>query len=162
MTRILPMTKSKKNRLVLFLIVMMIGSSLYAGDRGTADEAKALLQKAVEHYKQVGRDQAMKDFTGAKAPWVDRDLYVACSNSKHILISNGRFPSYVGSSIDAIKDDQGKPFGQSSWDAASKGGVQSVEWKWFNPISGKLEPKVSFVQKVDEDVVCAVGYYKPE
>src|SRR5574337_704103 len=33
-------------------------------ERGTPDEAKAMLQKAVEHYNAVGREQALADFTG--------------------------------------------------------------------------------------------------
>jgi hypothetical protein len=30
---------------------------------------------------------------------------------------------------------------------------------WVNPVSGKMEPKVSFVQKVGTDV-CGVGAYE--
>lgn len=148
---------------ISFGIAILIGANLYAGDRGTADEAKALLQKAVDHYKQVGRAKALEDFTGKKTPWVDRDLYVACmDDAKHILLANGAFPNFVGSSLDGTKDLQGKPLGQSMADAAAKGGIQSVEWHWFNPVTGKLERKVSFVEKVDETASCSVGYYKPE
>ena len=143
------------------LITIAFAINVSAGDRGTADEAKALLQKAVEHYKQVGSKQALVDFTGKKSPWVDRDLYVGCMNSKHILVANGAFPNFVGTSLDAKKDINGKPLGQSFEKAAAKGGIQSVEWKWFNPVSGKLETKISFVEQVDQDTSCSVGYYKP-
>lgn len=133
--------------------------SVIAADRSTADQAKALLQKAVEHYKQVGRKQALQDFTGKKDPWVDHDLYVGCMDSKHILVANGAFPSYVGTSLDTAKDEHGKPLGQSFSEAASKGGIGTVKWTWFNPVTGKMEPKVAFVQQVDDDVSCSVGYY---
>lgn len=145
-----------------FLIAGLLGNHLVAGDRGTADEAKALLQKAADHYKQVGRKQALQDFTGKKAPWVDGDLYVACADSKHVLVANGAYPSYVGTSLDAAKDLNGKPLGQSFAEEAAKGGIQSVKWKWFNPVSGKLELKVSLVEMVDSDISCSVGYYTPE
>jgi cytochrome c len=144
------------------ILCTLLGRTVHAADRGTADEAKALLQKAVEHYKQVGRAKALEDFTGKKAPWVDRDLYVACENSKHTLIANGAFPSYVGTSLDAARDIHDKPLGQSMWEAGDKGGVQSVEWKWFNPVTGNQERKVSFLQRLDSDTQCSVGYYKAE
>ena len=51
---------------------------LFAADRGTPAEAKAMLQKAVAHYKEVGRKQALADFNAKKAPFGDRDLYVVC------------------------------------------------------------------------------------
>src|SRR5262249_50633554 len=51
------------------------------GERGTPAEAKAMLEKAVEHYKSVGRTQAFADFNAKKAPFFDRDLYVFCNDS---------------------------------------------------------------------------------
>jgi hypothetical protein len=141
---------------------MLLSLSLGAGDRGTADEAKALLQKAVEHYKQVGRKQALEDFTGKKSPWVDRDLYVACGDSKSIIVANGAFPNLVGSSSNLAKDVNGKPLGDSMWQAAAKGGIQTVEYSWYNPVTGKMERKVAFVEKVDADIRCSVGSYKAQ
>lgn len=152
----------KMSRVLIWMVAIGFAVNAFAGERGTADEAKALLQKAVDHYKEVGRARALQDFTGKKTPWVDRDLYVACADSKHILVANGAFPSYVGNSLDATKDLNGVPLGKSFADSAAKGGIQSVEWKWFNPVTGKMEKKVSFVTQVDTDTTCAVGYYKPE
>src|SRR5689334_6132576 len=44
-------------------------------ERGTPDEAQAMLQLAVEHYKSAGRDQALTDFNNRVSPFFDRDLY---------------------------------------------------------------------------------------
>ena len=56
-----------------------------------------------------------------------------------------------------LKDADGKPLGASLWGAAGKGDG-SVRYRWMNPLTGKTEPKISFVQKVGEDI-CAVGAY---
>ena len=58
--------------------------------RGTPAEARAMLAQAVAHYRKVGRDQALADFTAKKAPFVphqrisptmrSRDGKVPCSN----------------------------------------------------------------------------------
>ena len=134
-------------RTTVVLGLIMLGAiTLSAGDRGSAEEAKALLQKAAEHYKKVGRKQAMEDFTGKKSPWVDRDLYVACMDSKHVIIANGSFPNVVGMSADLSKDHRGNPLGTGSWDAAAQGGIQTEEWNWHNPVTGKMEHKIGFLE----------------
>ena len=131
-----------------------------ATDRGTPAEAQAMLRKAVEHYNDVGRKQALADFNGRKAPFYDRDLYVFCIGPNHIEVANGGFPQFVGTSADALRDADGKSLGKALWDAASNPGEGSVKYRWTNPVSGKTEPKIGFVQKIGEDV-CGVGAYNP-
>jgi hypothetical protein len=119
-----------------------------------------MLQKAVDHYNSVGRDQALADFTGKAAPFFDRDLYVACIDSQHLSSANGGFPTLVGQSTDTIMDANGKPLGADTWDTASTSDVRSVEYPWTDPATGKTEPKTLFYEKVGSDV-CGVGVYKP-
>ncbi len=129
--------------------------------RGTPAEARAMLQKAGAHYQEVGRQQALTDFTKKKAPFVDRDLYVFCIGPKRIISAHGARASYVGTSADALKDADAKPLGKAIWDAGSGKGMGSVRYRWVNPVSGKIEPKVSYVQKVGDDV-CGVGAYSAQ
>jgi len=137
-------------------------ASLYAADRGTPAEAQALIKKAVEHFKSVGRKQALEDFTGKKSPWVDRDLYVACIDANHMIVANGAFPSYVGMKGDVLKDANGVPVSTAAWDGVKKSatGEAAIEYPWFNPVTGKMEQKVTYFQKVADDVICGVGVYK--
>ncbi len=120
-----------------------------------------MLQKAVEHYESVGRQQALSDFSAKKAPFGDRDLFVFClglHTSK--LTAHGAFPQYVGMSVDVWKDADGKPLGRAIQDAASKSDEASIKYPMINPISGRVEPKISFWRKLDQDV-CGVGAYNP-
>ena len=153
------MNRQIARTVLLGVVVLSVGSGLNAGDRGTPAEAKALLAKAVAHYKAVGRKQALDDFTRKKAPFVDRDLYVACIGADHTITANGGFTSLVGTSVDVLKDAEGKPLGKALWDAAAKG-EGSVQYRWLNPVSAQIEPKISFAQKVGDDV-CVVGAYNP-
>ncbi|HEY6947923.1 MAG TPA: cache domain-containing protein [Gemmatimonadales bacterium] len=127
--------------------------------RGTPAEAQAMLAKAVAHYRKVGRAQALADFTAKKAPFVDRDLYVVCIGPDRVISAHGAAASYVGASPDLLKDAEGKPLGKAIFDAADKKGGGSVRYRWVNPVSGKVEPKVSFVERVGTDV-CLVGAYE--
>jgi hypothetical protein len=129
-----------------------------AAQRGTRAEAQALLARAVAHYRNVGRAQALADFTAKKAPFVDRDLYVVCIGSDRTISAHGANAAFVGASADLLKDAEGRPLGKAILDAAKPNAGGSVRYRWVNPVSGKVEPKVSFVQQVGTDV-CLVGAY---
>ena len=145
---------------VLLIAVALLAPGLAAAaDRGTPAEAKAMLAKAVEHFKAVGRERALSDFTAGKAPFHDRDLYVLCVDSKHTIVANGGYPSYVGSSADTFVDANGVPLGKALWDAASKDPTGSVHYPHVNPATKKLEDKTTFYSKVADDLLCGVGAY---
>ena len=144
-------------RIALTLLVCGVAGGVAAAERGSPAEAQAMLEKAIAHYKQAGRNQAFSDFTKKQPPFSDRDLYVVCLAADHKIVANGGFPHLVGNSADQLKDADGKPLGASLWGAAGKGDG-SVRYRWMNPLTGKTEPKISFVQKVGEDI-CAVGAY---
>ena len=72
-------------------------------------------------------------------------------------MANGGFPSFVGTSVDSLRDADGKPLGKALLET-SMSGHGSVEYRWTNPVTHKAEPKVSFVEKLGDDV-CGVGAY---
>ncbi len=126
-------------------------SSTNKPERGTPAEAQAMLQLAIQHYKTAGRTQALADFTAGKAPFKDRDLYVACIDAHLVQSANGGFPNLVGSSV--------QPLSRAAWDAASTTTMGSISYSYTNPITGKVEPKTLYYEKVGTDV-CGVGAYK--
>ncbi len=119
---------------------------------GTPDEAKAMLKLAIEHYQSVGRTQALADFNSGKAPFLDRDLYVACIDSNLTISANGGFPNLVGSTT--------QPLSRAAWDAASTGTIGTVNYQWIDPVTKQTLPKTLFYEKVGSDV-CGVGAYNP-
>jgi cytochrome c len=145
--------------IALTMVGLALAMGVQAGERGAPAEAKAMLEKAVAYYKAVGRKQALADFNARKAPFSDRDLYVFCIGPGRLMVANGGYPSFVGQSVDVLKDANGKALGKSLIDAAAPAGVGFVQYPHINPVSHKPESKVSFVQKVGDDV-CGVGAYK--
>jgi len=121
-------------------------------EHGTPDEALAMLQKAVAHYNAVGREQALRDFTGRVTPFFDRDLYVACIDSHLIITANGGFPNLVGSAVE--------PLSRAAWDSASMSQIGSVSYAYLNPLTKVTESKTFYYEKVGSDV-CGVGVYHP-
>jgi hypothetical protein len=145
-------------RVVLILLCLAVPLSSPAANRGTPAEAKALLGKAVAHYGSAGRTQALADFTAGKPPFRDRDLYVVCIASDHSISANGAFPQYVGMAADILKDASGKPLGRAIVESVATTTQGTVSYMMMNPMSGKVEPKILYAQKVSGDV-CGVGAY---
>ena len=139
---------------------VLFAFSAAAADKGTPEEAKALLTKAVAHYQAVGREAAFKDFADKKGPYVDRDLYLWCMDKAHIITHHTMVPPLIGKSGEAAKDAEGKVFSPSVTDEALAKGTATVDYKYSNPVTKQIEPKTALAQKVSDNEVCAVGYYK--
>jgi cytochrome c len=146
--------------LVAFAAMPASDVLLFAADRGTPAEAKVMLQQAIAHYKSVGRKQALTDFTGKKPPFGDRDLYVLCFSSEHIVVANGGFASHVGTRGDTMLDMDGKGVAEAAWKVTSSTGEGVVRYRWLNPATHTMEVKMTFFARVGVDV-CGVGVYSP-
>ena len=146
----------------LFQAVVIATFSLgaAASERATPAEAKAMLDKALTHYKSAGRRQALADFSAKKAPFADRELYVVCLGADRRITAHGAFPAYVGQSVDVLKDASGKPLGGAIIESATQGDG-TVHYMMLNPVNAKTEPKVMFAKKVGEEatetVIAAMG-----
>jgi Single Cache domain 2 len=131
------------------------------GQSGTAQEARAMLDKAVAAVK-ADRDIALEMFNKGEGGFRDRDLYPFC-----FRIADGKAvatPVYVPAGTDArtLKDPTGKAYGQELYAAAQKPEGQITEVSYQAPKPGTTAPvfaKVSFMTKVG-DLGCGVGYYK--
>jgi signal transduction histidine kinase len=88
---------------------------------------------------------------------VDRDLYVFCFGPDKKVTAHID-PKMVGVDTSTLKDPDGKPIGKDMVALGEKG-EGTVEYKWKNPASGKIEPKLSFVKRAGTQV-CGVGAYK--
>lgn len=126
-----------------------------AGEYGTPEEAKAMLEKAVAAV-QEDKAKALEMFTKGEGGFKDRDLYPYCGGPDGNFTAH---PTLVGKSLKELQDKAGKPLGEEVYATAKEGEVGEVSYMWPRP--GETEPvqKVVYVTKVD-DQVCAVGYYQ--
>jgi hypothetical protein len=132
---------------------------------GTADEAKAMLARAVSAVK-ADKAKAIDMFNKGEGGFLDRDLYPFCasiSDGKFVAVYNPNVRQLIGQvDIRTLKDSTGKAFGQEQFAAAQKPEGELTEVNYLFPRRGADPtpvPKVSFTTKVG-DLVCGVGYYK--
>ena len=131
-----------------------------ATDTGEAARAKALLQKAVNYYKEKG-EEALVAF-GGKPEFLDKELYVyVVSTGGRMLASGGPSSDLLGLDVSKMKDANGKAFFREMLDKAKTDATGQVDYRWINPADkNKVEHKVAFFQKVGERIL-AVGFYLP-
>lgn len=132
----------------------------YAADRASADEAKAMLARAAARYEEVGKTQALEEFTTDKAHFTDRDLYVFCMNqSDAFWTAHGANKLLIGRDVRTVKDADGKSIGDTILASVRDQPTASIRYKWPDPITRKVSPKLTFLQKIG-DQVCGVGVYE--
>jgi cytochrome c len=141
------------------LIVVLASGFAFAQAKGTPKEAQALLVKAVEFYKANGQAKAFAAFDDAKGKFVDRDLYIYVSDMNAKILSHGANHALIGKTIIDLKDSDGKAFMKELVDKAKASNSGSIDYKWTNPTSKKVEAKTVFFQKVG-DVILVCGAYK--
>ena len=150
-------------RMILAAVVSVgfWASSAQAQDNGTRDEAKAMVEAAIEHVKKVGAEQAFKDFTDkTNKNWQKKDLYVFAYNMEGVNIAHGANDKLIGKNLIELKDPEGKLLIKELRDAAAKGGGW-VEYEWPHPQTKKIESKISFSKKMaNYEGFVGVGVYR--
>jgi hypothetical protein len=128
------------------------------GSKGTIKDARKLVKKAVKLVKTIGRQKAFAIIGGANSPFVDLDIFVSASDPNGVIILHPVFPEVVGVNAYGLKDTNGKLFIQELLNVASQGGG-FVEYTYLNPISQKVEEKISYAERID-DIIFSGGAYK--
>ncbi len=135
--------------------VMGLSGGAWAADFGTAEEAKAMLERAVAAM-QADEAKALAAFNEGAEGFKDRDLYVFCGGPDGNFTAH---PKLVGKSLKDLKDKAGKALGEEIYAAAKEGEIAEVDYMWPRPGEEQPTEKVTYVTKVG-DQICAVGYYK--
>ena len=135
----------------------LAGGVATAEDRGTPKEAQALLERAVALVESEGEEKALEAFNDRNGGFVDRDLYVFCMGPEYKITAHVDF-GMRGVDVATLKDPDGKEIGREMIEIAKSGGG-SIEYRWVNPVTKEVEPKISFLKPAGGQF-CGVGAYK--
>lgn len=141
----------------LFLITVCMANYVLA--KGTAEEAKALVGKAVAYFKANGKDKAITAFNDPKGEFVKGDLYIFLFDADCLTLAHGANPKLVGKNIGELKDADGKYFMKEMAALAKKGGGW-IDYKWTNPETKKIQDKSSYVLPLEGGLFVGCGIYK--
>lgn len=145
--------------LAAVLIMFSLAGRASAADVGTADEAVAMVKKAIAYISTNGKEKAFAEFNNPAGQFKDRDLYIAVLDKGGVTLAHGGNPKLIGKSMIDLKDVDDKHFIRAFLDVAGAKGSGWVDYKWPNPVSKAIEKKSTYVEKAG-DLVVICGIYK--
>ena len=126
--------------------------------QGSADEAHALVDRALALIAQRGLAGASADFQSKDLGFVDRDLYVFVIDRAGHYRLHGAKPAMQGKRVHEVPGIDGDRFVRDAWAAAAEGGW--VEYDIVNPESGLVQPKASYIRAIDTQLALGCGVYR--
>jgi len=132
--------------------------ALFKLQQGSAEEAMELVERAVAYRQRTSKDAFLRDLTDASKGFYDRDMYVFVLDEDGTYLAFGGNPGKVGTRVQDIAGIDGNGLLQSIFNQADYE-PGWVEYDITNPTTGKVQTKMSFVQKVDGRYV-GCGVYK--
>src|SRR3954449_11797262 len=126
MTTFAHIAQNKRNALIIAMAstaVLMLSPAAFAQSQfGTADEAKAMLLRAVSAVN-ADKAKALDMFNKGEGGFLDRDLYPFCMNAgdgKAIAAASPNAKRALGQDVRTLRDATGKLYGQELYAAAQK------------------------------------------
>jgi methyl-accepting chemotaxis protein len=132
--------------------------SAFRLQQGTADEALALVQRAIAYRQQTSRESFLRSLTDPAQGFHDRDMYVFALDAGGRYVAFGGNPAKVGTRVQDIPGIDGQGLLEAIVAQAERE-PGWVEYDITNPATGAVQTKMSYVQQVD-DVYVGCGVYK--
>jgi len=145
--------------LMAFFLVGVTGVA-FAGEYGTKAEAEAMVKKAVAYIKENGKEKAFAEFNNKKGKFVDRDLYIMVYDMNGKALAHGANQKMVGKDFIDMKDPDGVPYVKERIEIAKTKGKGWQEYKFTNPVTKQIEPKIVYLEKYEDMIVCCGAYKK--
>jgi cytochrome c len=142
--------------------LVVYGPSVTLADtgHGTAEEAKAMVVKAVAYLKEVGAEKAFAAFNDPTSKdFHNRDLYIFVREMDGNTVAHGANKGMIGHTSLELKDADGKLYNKEMIELAQAKGSGWVDYRWVNPMDKKIEQKSSYIEKVG-DYVIGAGFYR--
>lgn len=138
----------------------LLAAPVYAAEKGSANEAVAMVKKAVALIKSDGKEKAFAAIADpANKDFHDRDLYIYVYDLNGVAVAHGVNPKLVGKNLLDMKDNEGKAMIQEMVKVAKEKGSGWVDFKWPNPVTKAVEAKSGYVERTG-DLLVGSGIYK--
>jgi len=141
-------------------LCLTLASSSALAFEPTEKDAIAMAERGAAVIKAKGKAEMMKKINAKDPDFVQGELYVDMRDIKTgIVLAHPYNPSIVGKDLTDVPDANGKKYRREIIELAAAKGKGWVDYQYKNPTSGKIEPKTTYILRVD-DVVLEAGIYK--
>jgi len=132
--------------------------SMFQLRQGSADEALALVKRAVIVHQQRGA-AALDAITADPGQFCDRDMYVFAFDRMGVYRAFAGKAERVGTEVRANPGVDGEKLVHDAFAQAERGGGW-VDYDFVNPQTGGIDHKTSYVEPVGPDLLLGCGIYK--
>lgn len=145
---------------VLTAALLGLSMATAAAAEPTAKDAVEMVERGAAFAKANGKDALLKKITAKDPDFVQGSMYIYVRDFPvGVNIAHPYNQSIVGKDLNDVPDVNGKLYRRDIMEIAKKEGKGWVDYMYKNPTTGKIEPKTTYVMKVD-DVVLEAGIYK--
>jgi cytochrome c len=120
-------------------------------------QATSFVKKAIAFYKANGKEKVLAAISDGK--FKDGDVYVFAYDLDGVLLAIPVNKPLIGKNLINVPDADGKLYRKEINEKAKTVGSGWVDYKYKNPVSGKLEQKTTYFEKADNLIFCC-GIYK--
>ncbi|MCY3912123.1 MAG: cache domain-containing protein [Chloroflexi bacterium] len=115
------------------------------------------VSNAIGRYRTAGLDATIDHYNSRAS--VDGELYLFLMDADDIYLAHPIFPHLIGTDVKDVVGSNGYELGIEIAKATAEG--HWVEYLWPNPVTGREEPKTTWVVR-HEGLIFASGYYTPD
>lgn len=142
----------------LLALLSAASSSAWASEP-TQKDAEAMVNKAAAYLKANGPAKLLDAVNVKDGEFHKGELYVFVYDDKATILAHPVNAKLIGKNTFEVPDPDGKFYRKDIVALAKSKGQGWVDYKYKNPVSGKVEPKTSFVLAADKLILVA-GVYK--
>lgn len=126
--------------------------------QGSADEARALVKKAMSLFSIYGMDLLERITQDPEKIYSDRDMYVFAFDRQGQYRAFAGNPAKLSVNLFYVPGLDGRKLVEEAFLLPEKGGW--VDYSIENPLLNRIELKTSYIEKISEDIVIGCGVYK--
>jgi cytochrome c len=126
----------------------------------TPRDAINMVNKGAAMVKIKGKDEVMRRIAAKDPTFVNGSLYLYIRDlHTGVVLAHPINRTIVGKDLTDVPDTNGKLYRREILQVAAKQGKGWVDYTYKNPETGKIEPKTTYLLRMD-DIVLEAGIYK--
>jgi len=140
-------------------IMSKYGVSTISSKALSPSELKDFVNNAAKFIQMVGLEDALDEFKKREGRFSKGELYIFAINMKGDMLAHIN-PALDGTHQIELKDRFGFPIIQEMIKILETKENGWVEYWWENPITQKIQPKLSYVRKINDNLFIGCGIYR--
>lgn len=140
--------------------LLLASGMAWANTDPTPRDAVAMVEKGAAMIKIKGKDEVIRRIAAKDPAFINGSLYLYVRDLKSgVVLAHPINRTIVGKDLTDVPDTNGKTYRRDILTMAAKQGKGWVDYTYKNPETGKIEPKTTYLLRVD-DIVLEAGIYK--